>query len=81
MSIEYYRAMLENSNKDDEQLMGFIDMFIEVTEYRRVPLMKMNRWLGYIQGRLISLGLTNVEYERNWTRPLFRPLDFPDELS
>ena len=45
----------------------------------KLPLMKMNRWLGYIQGQLISWGLTTVEDERNWTRPLFRHLDYGDE--
>jgi hypothetical protein len=43
----------------------------------KLPLMKLNRWLGYIQSELIKLGFTTVEIERNWTRPLFRPLDFP----
>jgi hypothetical protein len=46
---------------------------------KRLPLMKLNRWLGYIQGCLIERGYTTVEAERNWTRPLFRPLDFTDE--
>lgn len=41
-----------------------------------LPLNKLNRWLGYIQGTLIAWHLTTVEAERNWTRPLFRPLDF-----
>lgn len=40
------------------------------------PLMKLNRWLGYIQGVLIERGCTTVEAERDFTRPLFRPLDF-----
>lgn len=43
-----------------------------------LPLMKLNRWLGYIQGNLIAKSLTTVETERDWTRPLFRPLDFGD---
>jgi hypothetical protein len=40
------------------------------------PLLKLNRWLGYIQGVLIESGITTVEAERDWTRPLFRPIDF-----
>lgn len=44
-----------------------------------LPLMKLNRWLGYIQGLLIERGFTTVQAERDWTRPLFRPLDFPEE--
>ena len=60
--------------------------------------MKLNRWVGYIQGLLIERGITTVEIERkiiawlpenpliaiyrsvlcNFTRPLFRPLDFSE---
>jgi hypothetical protein len=43
------------------------------------PLLKLNRWLGYIQGVLIEQGRTDVETERDWTRPLFRPLDFTEQ--
>ena len=42
----------------------------------KLPLMKLNRWLGYLQGCLIERGYTTVQAERDWTRPLFRPLDF-----
>ena len=44
-----------------------------------LPIPKLCRWLGYIQGVLIENGITTVTAERDWTRPLFRPLDFPDE--
>lgn len=36
------------------------------------PIDKLNRWLGYIQGNLISRGLTTVDKEREFTRPIFR---------
>ena len=42
----------------------------------RLPLLKLNRWLGYIQGVLIARGCTDVETERDFTRPYFRPIDF-----
>lgn len=42
-----------------------------------MPVPKLCRWLGYIQGVLIERGLTTVGAERDWTRPLFRPLDYP----
>lgn len=32
---------------------------------------KYSRWIGYIQGCLISQGFTTVEEERNRTRPWF----------
>ena len=57
---------------------GYADLVNFLSEFnRKVPLMKLNRWLGYVQGTLISRGVLTVEMERNWTRPLFRPLDFP----
>lgn len=56
----------------------FVDEFIQGCR-DELPLMKLNRWLGYIQGSLIQWELTTVQTERDWTRPLFRPLDFPDQ--
>lgn len=43
-----------------------------------LPVPKLCRWLGYVQGVLIERNLTTVDVERDWTRPLFRPLDFTD---
>lgn len=56
----------------------FIDEFLNKVR-EKFPLMKLNRWLGYIQGTLIAQGKTTVEIERDWTRPLFRPLDFKND--
>jgi hypothetical protein len=53
-----------------KDLVKFLDEF----NYE-VPLMKLNRWLGYVQGVLIERGVTTVEIERDETRPLFKPLD------
>lgn len=57
----------------DEFLLELLDAIAD-----EKPLMKLNRWLGYIQGCLIERGYTTVQCERDFTRPLFRPLDFPD---
>lgn len=46
-----------------------------------VPLLKLSRWLGYVQGVLIERGATTVARERDWSRPLCRPLDFADKGS
>ena len=56
--------------EDATKLLRFLEDFIEDA------LMKLNRWLGYIQGVLISWGVTTVEAERDFTRPLFRTLDY-----
>jgi hypothetical protein len=66
------------SSTDARNLNTFLTEFI-VGCNNKMPLMKLNRWLGYIQGSLIQWEVTTVENERNWTRPLFRPLDFDDE--
>lgn len=65
---------------DDEKLRKFIKELRYGCDYA-MPIPKLCRWLGYIQGVLIERGLTTVDEERNWTRQLFRPLDFPQETS
>lgn len=46
-----------------------------------LPSSKLNRWLGYVQGVLIERGFLTVAEERDATRPVFRPLDFPQEAD
>lgn len=73
-----YETMTVKNNWDhdaDLELVEFIEEFRQGI-YDKLPLMKLNRWLGYIQGCLIERGATTVDDERDWTRPLFRPLDF-----
>jgi hypothetical protein len=64
-----YRAMA--ADRGCEDLLKFLEEF-----NRDVPLMKMSRWMGYVQCALIERGITTVQAERDWTRPFFRPLDF-----
>lgn len=72
---ERYLDMAERV--DAGELYQFVGEFVDGVASGK-PLMKMNRWLGYIQGTLITIGATTVKEERDWTRPLFRPLDFPE---
>ena len=68
--VERYKEIANNSE-------GCQDLLKFLSEFNtQIPLNKLNRWLGYVQGVLIERGFTDVETERNWTRPLFRPLDF-----
>jgi hypothetical protein len=69
--VDRYRGMTT-----DQTLLDFLDEF-EQGCIDEMPLCKLNRWIGYIQGVLIERGATTVTAERDWTRPLFRPLDFP----
>jgi hypothetical protein len=75
---ERYRDMMLEAGtpKDDDVWLFNMEFMFAVRDKK--PLMKLNRWLGYIQGVLIERGFTTVQEERDWTRPLFRPLDFPE---
>jgi hypothetical protein len=71
-------------NKTPTTLENASSLWLFILEFNkgcedRLPLMKLNRWLGYIQGCIIQWEITTVQTERDWTRPLFRPLDFPDK--
>jgi len=64
-----YESMASSSDDDDE-LKTFILKF--KSELKIHSLTKLNRWLGYIQDRLIAAELTTVKDERNFTRPYFK---------
>ena len=81
---ERYRDMIIDREYWDgalahDELYRFVMKTMFHARDKDLPLMKLNRWLGYIQGCLIEKGITTVEAERDWTRPLFRPLDFPEK--
>lgn len=38
---------------------------------RDMPLGKMSRWLGFVQGVMATKGLIDVDEERDFSRPLF----------
>ena len=69
-----YKLMLVRNY--DEKLWDFTCEYTDACMKRSLPIPKLCRWLGFIQGVLIERGITTVEAERNWTRPLFKPLDF-----
>ena len=71
-----YANMMFEAGENDDALERFIAEFKDGC-INGLPVAKLCRWLGYIQGVLIERGITTVETERDWTRPLFRPLDFP----
>jgi len=77
-----YKEMLSNnpSIENPDPTISFCDELISSCE-NRLPLCKMNRWIGYIQREVIQRGLTTVECERDLTRPSFRPLDFDERLN
>lgn len=75
----YYHSILTCADryKDMAQQHGCQDLLDFLEEFNRdVPLLKIDRWLGYVQGVLIERKITTVTEERDWTRKYFRPLDF-----
>lgn len=78
---ERYRDMLiAERYRSDDPLWKFTMEFMFGCR-DGLPVEKLCRWLGYIQGVLIERGHTTVAEERDWTRPLFRPLDFPADAK
>lgn len=75
--LERYAATLDIC---DPGLLSFMDELADGCR-SSMPICKANRWLGYIQGVLIERGHLTVEEERDATRPLFRPLDFPEDAE
>lgn len=71
--LSHYREMSKGHQEDE--LLVFIEEFDQAID-DRLPLMKLNRWMGYLQGILIAHGHTTVQEERDFTRPYFHPLDF-----
>lgn len=61
-------------------LVEFIDE-IDRGCVNNLPVPKLCRWIGFVQGVLIDRQLTTISAERDWTRPLFRPLDYPKEFG
>lgn len=73
-----YRDMLVNRDSRTYQtIWNFVNKFIEECE-KGMPVPKLCRWLGWIQRDLVEHGLTTQQAEQEWTRPLFRPLDYPE---
>lgn len=75
---KYYDAIFVCVARYREMAVGMPDLLTFLDEFtHEVPIVKLSRWLGYVQGVLIERGKTTVAAERDITRSLFRPLDFP----
>ena len=75
-----YRDMISERTYWDgwvayESIYKFNQELADQCAAKELSIMKLNRWLGYIQGVLIERGLTTVEDERIWTSSIFEPLD------
>lgn len=74
--VELYLVIFDLSEPREEKLKEFMEEIVKGCN-EDMPICKLNRWLGYVQGVLIERGFTTVETERECTRALFRPLDYP----
>lgn len=54
---------------DEKELIGFCDLAMDLQNPD-----KLSRWVGYIQGILIERKIVTVESERNWSRPIYKPI-------
>lgn len=78
---ERYRDILSYPHPDTNDPLWQFTMEFLAGCRAGMPLCKLNRWLGYIQGVLIERKYTTVQAERDWTRPLFRPLDYQEGIA
>lgn len=63
--FERYQAMLEPSS----HLHWLCTTALEHKD--TLPIDKLSRWLGFLQGVLHSQGITSSDIERDFSRPLF----------
>ena len=78
LARRYHLMLIPNGNQAD---IDFVRTIIAESDKMQMPLTKLNRWLGYIQGLVIRDGLTSVQRERDYSRPLLRPLDYPNSRN
>lgn len=53
------------------RLLSVAQSLLEEEEFSFAIAMKVNRWIGFCQAYLCEAGLTTVDTERDWTRPVF----------
>ena len=69
-----YRDLLNAEPKEDPDNPmheGHLAWMLQELQLRRMEQTKKHRWLGYIQGIMVSKGLISVQEEREATREIF----------
>lgn len=69
-----YIALLNAEPKEDPEnpmREGHLTWMLQELQLRRMEQTKKHRWLGYIQGIMVSKGLISVQEEREATREMF----------
>lgn len=76
LSLRYLNMIKERdieSQKEISVVAGLINQIIEQPSDKIAPD-KTSRWIGFIQSELIRFGITSVEDERNFSRPIFQEI-------
>lgn len=63
-----YVNMIGSKEKDVSNMIQTLRQHLSNKE---INMDKANRWIGFIQSQIITMGYTDIETERNFTRPLF----------
>jgi len=71
-----YNEILQQDSLGENQMQGEIRlrcslMGIHAISHPELPVDKISRWLGFVQGCLYSAGLIDLDEERNISRELF----------
>lgn len=76
--FDYYLDIIRDMKSDDLNIAddcnrdSLIRLVVEAKENTsKYPAHKLHRWLGFVQGILISTGEITVSSEREYTRPIF----------
>lgn len=69
--VKRYQNMLQAFNQGGGKPPHELLMCNTLLQNSLWPIDKMSRWLGFIQGYVISKGYTTVQAERDYSRPLF----------
>lgn len=68
--IEFGFVPDEHAQKNTLQYVAWFASYA-IARSREIPIDKLGRWVGFVQGAMVFSGLIDVDEERDCTRPLF----------
>lgn len=75
MFERYYKLLIDlsfESNIDKCNSSSLLRLTkVAIDKIDELPIDKLNRWLGFVQGVLVMNGIITVDGERDYSRPLF----------
>jgi hypothetical protein len=72
--FQRYKSIIEEKYPEedgDETSLNHLKWMCDHVLNSDMPIDKMSRWLGFVQGLLTAKKIISVEEERNFSRPLF----------